>query len=282
VTLLPRLTDEQFMAPHSSLQIYHQMVRQRVSVHWHEFYEMFFVVAGAGTHTLNGVAFPLAPGSLFLLTPADFHEILPDEDSELDLLNVIFTEDALQEEMRHLLSAEIRDFFTRCEGTDFIHMEAEFRRLCLESRERRLGHHRVMQGVLERALIELIRRCSPMESVGQPTHLTDPQRKIHQALVYLHHHFRESLTLEQLSKEACLSPHYFSSCFHLATGAPFQVYRRDLRLRFARSLLQVADLPVTEICHASGFVNLSHFERVFKQKYGHSPRTYRRSWRDTC
>ncbi|WP_259392304.1 helix-turn-helix domain-containing protein [Paenibacillus thiaminolyticus] len=30
-------------------------------------------------------------------------------------------------------------------------------------------------------------------------------------------------------------------------------------------------LPVTEICYASGFSRLKHFERSFKKKYGRAP-----------
>jgi AraC-like DNA-binding protein/mannose-6-phosphate isomerase-like protein (cupin superfamily) len=275
-TLLRRLTSEQFMAPHSSLQIDHHLLPGRVKVHWHEFYEMFFVVAGTGTHVLNGTAFPLAPGSLFLLTPADFHEIIPQEGITLDLFNVIFADDMLEGEIQHLLSSEIRDYFTQCDGATFSLLEAEFRRLWLEATERRVGYRRVIQGAFERILIELVRQCGAVDDVENHPRPWDPQRKIHRALVYLHHHFREPLTLERVSKEAYLSPHYFSQCFHVATGSSFQAYLRALRLRFARSLLQVADMPITDICYASGFANLSHFERAFKQQYGQSPRSYRR------
>ncbi|MFC3773402.1 AraC family ligand binding domain-containing protein [Paenibacillus sp. GCM10012303] len=48
---------------------------------------------GTGTNVLNGVSHPLERGSLFLLTPADFHEVYPDPDSVLHIYNVIFSED---------------------------------------------------------------------------------------------------------------------------------------------------------------------------------------------
>jgi AraC-like DNA-binding protein len=223
------------------------------------------------------LAYPLTPGSLFLLTPADVHEIIPREGNELDLFNVIFADETLEEEMRQLLSAEIRDYFTRLEGSELSDIEAEFRRLYAEADERRIGYHRIIRGALERILIELVRHCGAGDGVAEGPQLTDAKRKVHRALVYLHHHFREALTLERVSREAYLSPHYFSECFHAATGSSFQEYLCDLRLRFARSLLQVADMPISDICHASGFGTLSHFGRAFKRKYGQSPRAYRRS-----
>jgi AraC-like DNA-binding protein len=93
--------------------------------------------------------------------------------------------------------------------------------------------------------------------------------------IYIHHHFREPLTLAQAAYQADLSPHYFSECFHAATGVPFQRYLRDLRLRFAHSLMVVSDASITDLCLASGFSSLSNFERAFKAYYGLSPRAYR-------
>jgi AraC-like DNA-binding protein len=96
----------------------------------------------------------------------------------------------------------------------------------------------------------------------------------------MHNHFRENLYLKDVAQQANLAPNYFSEAFHKLTGIPFQTYLQDLRLRFALALLRVSDLSVTEICYASGFNTLSHFLRVFKQKFHQSPNTFRRETPD--
>ncbi|WP_374019542.1 helix-turn-helix domain-containing protein [Paenibacillus thiaminolyticus] len=50
-------------------------------------------------------------------------------------------------------------------------------------------------------------------------------------------------------------------------------FQEERLLQFAHSLLCVTALPVTEICYASGFSTLNHFERSFKKKYGGAPRS---------
>lgn len=267
---LQRLSSEQYIDPRAPLRVFHQVLSERVKVHWHDFYEMFLVVGGTGTHLMNGTAFPLGPGSLFLLTPADLHEFIPTTGNALDLFNVIFADEMVDDEVRGLLFSGISGCAT------LSGLEPEFRRLWAETVERGIGHRRMIQGTLERILIELARRNAPADGADRHPHLTDSQRKIHRALVYLHHHFREPLTLERVARQAYLSPHYFSECFHRATGSTFQSYLGERRLRFSCSLLQVTDMSVSDICSASGFSSLSHFERVFKQKYGQSPRVYRR------
>jgi transcriptional regulator GlxA family with amidase domain len=107
-------------------------------------------------------------------------------------------------------------------------------------------------------------------------------QKIRRALIYMHHHFREQLTLEEVAAQARLSPNYFSECFHKATGSRFQSYLQELRLRFARTLLEMSDLHVTTICHASGFNTLSHFERAFKGRHGQPPRECRTDARQSA
>jgi len=65
--------EEHFSQQFSAVRIYHQAARQPLSMHWHEFYEVHFILAGQGTHLLNEWTHQLVPGTLFLLTPADFH-----------------------------------------------------------------------------------------------------------------------------------------------------------------------------------------------------------------
>jgi AraC-like DNA-binding protein len=61
---------------------------------------------------------------------------------------------------------------------------------------------------------------------------------------------------------------------------PFGAYLQDVRLRFALSVLQSSSVSITEACYISGFSNLSHFTRVFKKKFGYSPRESRRLFTD--
>jgi AraC-like DNA-binding protein len=82
--------------------------------------------------------------------------------------------------------------------------------------------------------------------------------------------------LADVAQHAHLSPNYASERFRQLAGEPFQTYLQSRRLRFARSLLDSTNLDVTEICHASGFNNLSHFGRAYRRRYGEAPSRTRR------
>lgn len=50
----------------------------------------------------------------------------------------------------------------------------------------------------------------------------------------------------------------------------------EKRLQRAEKLLNTSKLSISEIAFNSGFENMSHFSRIFKEKYNHSPLQYRK------
>jgi AraC-like DNA-binding protein len=272
-----RLITAEYMSPASPFRVFHETFPHPYEIHWHEFYELTFIHAGAGIHVLNGATYPLAPGSCFLLTPVDFHGFTPQPERPLELFNVIFSDEMLSEELHRLVFSRLGEPRADFTGPAFAMIDAEFQRLWAEAQGEQMGRRIMIQGALERILLELARRCAGVAVAPGRGTPTGQHPAVHDALIYLHHHFREPLTLDAVARHAHLTPNYFSGCFHQATGASFQSYLQGLRLRFAMSLLCVSDLPVTDICYASGFYTVSHFVRAFRQKFGRPPHAFRRT-----
>lgn len=69
---------------------------------------------------------------------------------------------------------------------------------------------------------------------------------------------------------------YLCRVFRKETGLTPHKYLADLRLRSAASMLHsdYSASSITEIAHLCGFRNPLYFSRLFKQKYGVSPREY--------
>ncbi|USK31524.1 AraC family transcriptional regulator (plasmid) [Bacillus sp. CMF21] len=271
-----RLTNNMYMTS-TSIQVFYGTHKGKIDLHWHEFYEMSVILKGEGIHVLNGTSYPIVPGSLFLLTPADFHELVPTANGTFEILNVIFTDEQLIEEIRQLLFQQTKTLMTVFEGEELASIEADYRRLWDESNNRREGHRIVIERTLQRMLVDVARKCNTRLSHTEFKQEESLNQAIRQALIYMHHHFREPLTLKDAARQAQLSTTYFSECFHKIIGVSFQHYLQDLRIQFARTLLHVSNLPITEICLASGFNTLSHFERVFKREFQQSPRVYRQN-----
>ena len=64
----------------------------------------------------------------------------------------------------------------------------------------------------------------------------------------------------------------FRRLFREYTGMSPIEYRNDVRLNNARGKLQSGEFNVSEVAETCGFSNLSFFTRLYKKKYGHTPK----------
>ncbi len=81
--------------------------------------------------------------------------------------------------------------------------------------------------------------------------------------------------LAALAAMANMSRSHFSRTFHAVAGIPLRDYVRDLRLKRAHELMRASRLSLTSIATASGFYDLPHFNKAFRQRFGMSPTQFR-------
>lgn len=96
---------------------------------------------------------------------------------------------------------------------------------------------------------------------------------------YMHEHYREPLTMEQLSEYCGFSRYHLSREFKKLTGFAPNEYLIRLRLEQAKFLLANTDLPVRSAAAMSGIENEAYFSRLFHQRTGMTPAEYRRAMR---
>lgn len=92
--------------------------------------------------------------------------------------------------------------------------------------------------------------------------------------------FAEDISLDELAAEVRLSPFHFARMFKQSVGVPPRVYLTQLRMERACELLEMTDLPVTEIAHEVGYSSNQVLARVFVKHRHMSPSDYRRAVRD--
>ncbi|HYO32122.1 MAG TPA: AraC family transcriptional regulator [Nocardioidaceae bacterium] len=241
---------------------------QSIAVHWHDFYELVYVVDGSAEHVVNGVAEPVRPGSVFLLTPTDFHALQAIGDRPLTCYNVVIDVRVADRLLDEVLPGARG--WPPCAVDGWADARSDFERLWRESQSAEPGAVALIESVVACALIELGRSWQGQKGFV-PEPLSDVAADLRRAVMFVDRNFREPLALADVAAQAHLSPNYFSERFRQATGSSFQAYLQARRLRFARSLLASTDLGVTEVCHAAGFQSPSHFGRAYRRRYGEPP-----------
>jgi AraC-like DNA-binding protein len=86
-----------------------------------------------------------------------------------------------------------------------------------------------------------------------------------------------SLTLQELSRQAGLSPTRFSALFREQTGSSPVDHHIRLRMQAACHYLDTTALRVKEVAAKLGYDDPYYFSRIFQKTLGCSPLAYRRS-----
>lgn len=92
---------------------------------------------------------------------------------------------------------------------------------------------------------------------------------------YLEAHLHQTLRLEDLAREAGLSPFHFLRRFRQSTGHTPQVFLQARRGARAKALLAQGEAPA-EVAASVGLVDQSHLNRLLRRLYGITPGAYQR------
>jgi AraC-like DNA-binding protein len=92
---------------------------------------------------------------------------------------------------------------------------------------------------------------------------------------YLQLNLSSNLSLEQMAKRANLSTSRFRTLFKEEFGISPHQYLLQLRLNHAIYLLEQTSNSIENIAEYSGFSDIHHFSKAFKNTMGHSPNQYR-------
>jgi AraC-like DNA-binding protein len=134
------------------------------------------------------------------------------------------------------------------------------------------------QPTLSATAMKLLALCSMISKSGNRK--SSPPRiemAVHEAERYLNDHHAEPVNVEQLAASLGVAYSHFRRAFRAQTGmAPWR-YVIHLRLTRARRMLASGDAKLDDIASRVGFSSGFHLSNAFKQAYGESPDTWRRS-----
>ncbi|MCB0373255.1 MAG: helix-turn-helix domain-containing protein [Muricauda sp.] len=88
-------------------------------------------------------------------------------------------------------------------------------------------------------------------------------------------HFKEDISLEQISDMVSMTVPSFCRYFKKITNKTFTQFVNEYRLVHASKLLAEQPISITQVCYDSGFNNFSHFNKSFKAFTGQNPSEYR-------
>lgn len=261
--------------------------------HRHEFFQIFANLAGHAPHLIAGRRLECAPRSLVFVLPYRVHlaPIAPGQRYQIinfasNFLRPDFRLSSLEMEEASIVQyPELAPFLYegdvdfRFEEEEFAYVRTLLERLQALQQRRTLGTTERIRGTL----LELIglateKYATQLESLAERRVLlqrhTDALRRV---LKFIDEHLARDIGLNDVAEAAFLSPSYLSQLLKKETGLAFVQWLTARRMDRARELLVHSEERISSIAHRVGFPDEAYFSRRFHQRFGTSPREYRRA-----
>ena len=254
--------------------------------HKHNYIEMSYILQGEMTQIINGKEIKLKKGELIFLNQHIKHQITASKQEDIIInfiikpeffeyiLNLIDKENVIS---RFLVSTiyggsrkgEYLCFF----GGDISSVQNTIEQIVEEIiKESILGKAKIkfLVGIL---LIELLNNPQLVFSYSEENY--DIKLMI-EILKYIDKNFKNA-NLIDLSQEIRQPDYKICKLIKKNTGLTFIGLVQEKRIEKALELLKNSEYTVEEIIHQIGYDNDSYFYRIFKKKFGISPKEYMRN-----
>jgi AraC-like DNA-binding protein len=252
----------------------------------HPHYEIFYFHEGQGYYLIGDKIHHLSPGTLIVMHGLTLHMPCSLDGYPYVRTLINFDQSYVRAASDHLFATNVLEPFEKLGNYVIILNEEE--KAEFESILGMMQHHYMK---LEKISQERFRlhfldalffvydvMKKPLRSLPELSQLKE--RHIQTILSYIDQHLTQTLRLEHLEKDLHLNRHHIARLFREVTG--MTVFQYVLKRRLNEAKLRFLTEPqsgVTDVCYLSGFKNVSHFSRAFKQQEGCSPEQFRRQLR---
>ena len=134
----------------------------------------------------------------------------------------------------------------------------------------------IANSVARRLVIQPHRDGGQSQHAARPVARSRESARMGQLFDWLHQRIAEPHTLASLARRAGMSPRTLLRRFEESTGTTPARWLLEARLRLAADALVSGSLSVEQIAQQSGLASGSALRQHFRQRYGVSPRQYRK------
>ena len=256
--------------------------------HWHRTVELFYMESGTLEYTTpNGKwVFPAGSGGFLNSNVLHSSRILPSGEETVQLLHLFETE-LLSGGQANRMDAKYVRPITAAPGIEMIPLYQEDPRQAALLKKIRAAfdldeedwrYEFTLRQQLTEIWLDLFELARPVMKAQPKTKASDEKMKA--MMLYIHAHYPEPVSVEQIAGEAHISKRV---CFRLFREnlhmSPVE-YITGYRLRKACQRLAETDDSITQIAYSCCLGSSSYFGKIFRERFGCTPMQYRRNWRD--
>ena len=249
--------------------------------HTHDYVEMVYMCRGQTVHRVNGREIVLREGELLLLGQHARQSIAPASREDI-AVNFIVRPAFFSATLPYLGEEEtpLRRFIVGCltgeNETGCLHFQVSgvlpiqnlIENMLYTLTEDTPNKRGILQMTMGLLFAQLLNHSQSLQFASQD------QNAVVSVLRYVEEHYRDG-SLGEIAESLHYELSSLSRLIRRKTGRNYTELVQEKRLSQAAWLLRNTERNVDEIARAVGYENMTYFHRLFRDRYGQSPRAYR-------
>lgn len=235
--------------------------------HTHNQYEAYCFLNGNAEFVVEGILYPLSPGTLILTSPGQTHHlIVKGKEPVYERMALLFSEPVMPESFKTIFShtqKETHLFQLSEQEISWIHETVHIIKSA--------GDHPEVEFQLLRAMMMFMvtlltsSKGETIKSRGSVDEL------VQQIILYVNEHLTEQISLERIEKHFFVNRNYLNREFKEVMGCGIWEYILKKRVFLAQKCLYDTQ-DISSAYEASGFNDYSTFYRRYRKYVGKSPK----------
>lgn len=249
----------------------------RISLHDHDFYELYCLIDGQMDFIVNGCRYTLEPGSLLLIAPGEMHRSDPKDTQREFTRVVLWLSRDFVASLSAVLPRIVQTIASKNHHWNLIVPDEETYRVLhsllfslLYEKELADADSQFLSRLIVMQLMVHLSRFLSRSGARTPTHREARYAATMKVYEYINLHFREEIGVSSLAEQFYMDKNTLTRQFKRTIGLTPGEYIRRKRLENARQLL-LRGIGAQEAGYQSGFGDYSAFYRAFRQEYGVAP-----------
>lgn len=253
--------------------------------HWHDDFELVYVLEGINEYRINDDALILQPGDFLFINTRVMHYNHAIGDGENHGYFVIFQPSILtgntyvaETFLEPIWKVNPLEYLYLPRNTEQADEIGKWMKLIVQAYKESPDHYQ-LQAIagLNMIMNVLYKEFSDRNpAVKQTSPIGILEKKM---ISFIYHRFADRITLQDIADSANVSIRTCSNIFQHYAGVSPMKYLNLFRMDMAARLLQTSDAPVQSIAWNCGFETSAYFIKQFKKQYGCTPNEYRKAFR---
>lgn len=247
-------------------------------LHWHEELEILYILNGQSAITIEGKKYMLPKKHVMVIESRQVHSTYAYDEVSM-FICIHISKKHMQQYLPDIEAYKILCHPERITDDQFpayleICKQIEaLTRLYMENPPTLLLES---EGLILQIFAHLLQHFSIKTPSPSPGIGSIAMERLREVISYVEEHFREPITLDDITALLGLGKEYFCRFFKKHMGMSFLQYLNEVRISHIYQDLTLSDMSVSEAMERNGFTNQKLFNKTFKQIYGCTPSSVRK------